>query len=158
MMSQTPTPAQPGTIYKFAQRMFTPATDGSSQTYNVQNGDSQPLTFGIAQQASVNGVSIFQGLLLNATTIKNGQQGSFTPSETVSIFLSSFNNNGMVISQVAGNALTVQLDNQQPVAHIGFNDGQNRFYLMQTGGNPRSLSDVALAPPPDLSPNVKLSS
>lgn len=144
MTSQTVQPAQLGPIYDFSGGVFTTTIQGSANTFNVQNDYGQSLTFGLAQQATINGTSVMAPL--NATPIGNAQQGTFTPIETVSIYLSSYSNNGVVISQVAGSALVVQLTSQQPVANIGFNDAQNSFYLIsQTPATAAvSFTDVAL--------------
>jgi hypothetical protein len=45
------------------------------------------------------------------------------------VFLSNSINNGVVLSQVASNALPVTLTSQNATANIGFNDSNNTFYL-----------------------------
>ncbi|HYI11359.1 MAG TPA: hypothetical protein VEK57_20050 [Thermoanaerobaculia bacterium] len=151
MTSQTDAFAQLGPIYQFAQGIFTTGPQGSANTFNTQNNWGTSLTFGLAQQATVNGAAVMAPL--NAVRIGNAQQGSFTPIETISLYLSSFSNNGTVISQVAGTALTVQLTTQQPVANLGFNNGNNSFFLVNqtTAANALSITSVALGDMPSTS-------
>jgi len=140
--SQTPAPAQEGPIYTFAQGIFTPGAQGSALTYNMLNSQGSTLTFGLAQMATVNGNNATAPL--NAVTILNNENASFTPIETISIFLSSFNNNGTVISQVASTALVVELTSQEPVANVGFNDATSQFILNSQTASFASMTDVAL--------------
>jgi hypothetical protein len=65
---------------------------------------------------------------LNAVPVMTNESASFTPEETVSIFLSNIVNNGVVLSQVASNSLSVTLTSQSASAKIGFNDASNTFY------------------------------
>lgn len=145
MTSQTSAPVQLGPLYDFSGSIFSvDPSPGAPNTYNVENLNGQSLTFGLAQFANINGASVMAPL--NATPIGNDQQATFTPIETVSIYLSSFSNNGVVISQVAGSALTIELTSQQPVANVGFTDSSNSFFLInQTAASGAvSLLDVAL--------------
>jgi hypothetical protein len=130
MTSQTADPAQLGWIYTFAQGMFTGAS-GTGDTFNVNNQmSSQGLSFGLAQSATVNNTTTFAPL--NAVPVLSNENASFTPEETLSIFLSSYSDNGSVISQVASNALSFSLSSKSPTANIGFNDSTNTFYLMSS--------------------------
>ena len=47
----------------------------------------------------------------------------------MSIFLANSVNNGVVLSQVASNALVVTLSSQNAIANIGFTNSSNTFYL-----------------------------
>ncbi|WP_437962987.1 hypothetical protein WME76_48155 (plasmid) [Sorangium sp. So ce119] len=132
MTSQTAAPVQPGYLYTFAQGQFTSAS-GSGGTYNVVNGQVNGFNFGLAQQATVNNTATLAPL--NSVPVLFNEEVSFTPIETVSIFLSSYINNGVVISQIAGAALTVQLTSQSPTATVGFNDATNEFYLIPSAVN-----------------------
>jgi hypothetical protein len=128
MTSVTAGSAQLGWLYAFQNGIFT-GQSGSGSTFNVSDQVSapSPLQFGLAQTANVNGVSVTAPL--NAVPVLYNQQATFTPQEQISIFLSSYQNNGVVISQVAGNALNVTLSSQNPIANVGFNDATNSFYL-----------------------------
>lgn len=107
------------------------------------NAQQNGIVLGVAQYATVNGVNMFSPTL-GVSTLLN-QQASFTPTNTVSIFLSSYRNNGVVLSQIPGNALNLNLSSQQPVANIGFNDSNASFYLASLSAAFRSFADVAQA-------------
>lgn len=139
MTSVTTTPVQPGWIYTFENAQFNGSAGGGSGTFNLENDMQGSFNFGLAQQATVNNVTTFAPL--NAMPVLFNEQASFTPEETVSIFLSSYVNNGVVISQVASNALVVTLTSQTPTANIGFNDASNTFYLLDSA--PVSSSDFS---------------
>ena len=141
MTSQTPSAVQTGWTYTFAQGQFTGASGGQSGSFNVDNQQSNGINFGLAQSATVNGTSVLAPL--NAVPVNMNETASFTPIETVSIYLSSYENNGVVISSVAGNALTVQLTSASSIANIGFNDSNNTFYLNPTTAMV-SHADIAL--------------
>ncbi len=131
MTSQTATPVQTGFTYTFEQGQFTGGPGGQSGSFNVVNNLMNGINFGLAQTAIVNGLSTLAPL--NAVPVNIDETASFTPIETVSIFLSSFENNGVVISQVAGNALAVELTSASPSASIGFKDATNTFFLGGSG-------------------------
>ena len=156
LTTQTTPGIQLGWTYTLQSGFFTGAP-GSTPTFNAANQQqgSTMSTFGLAQPAIVNGANVLAPL--NATTVMYNQTASFTPIENVSVFLSSYSNNGVVIAQVASNALAVQLTSQSPVANIGFNDATNTFYL--AGVSQQSLSmaevvgaDVGLGDQRDLQP------
>jgi hypothetical protein len=143
MTSTTMGPAQLGWLYSFQNGIFT-GQSGSGSTFNTANQANSPsiLNFGLAQTANVNGVSVTAPL--NAVPVLYNQQATFTPLEQISIFLSSYQNNGVVISQVAGNALNVTLSSQNPTANVGFNDATNSFYLQSSlSATPRIALDFA---------------
>jgi hypothetical protein len=141
MTSSTQNPVQTGWTYTFEQGQFTGASGGASGSFNVENQQSNGINFGLAQSANVNGTNVLAPL--NAVPVNMNQDASFTPIETVSIFLSSYANNGVVISSVTGNALAVQLTSASPTATIGFNDANNTFYL--SGSNTALLRQEDLA-------------
>lgn len=126
MSSQTQESVQAGWTYTFAEGQFSGAM-GVGSTFNVNDQANGNWNFGLAQQATVNSSSSLAPL--NAQPVLFNEQASFTPIETVSIFLSTTNNNGVVISQVASDALTVALTSQQAIANVGFNDSTNTFFL-----------------------------
>ncbi|HYO91489.1 MAG TPA: hypothetical protein VEQ40_07630, partial [Pyrinomonadaceae bacterium] len=114
-----------------AQGMFTGAS-GTGTSFNVFNNTSAgSFNFGLAQQATVNNVKTIAPL--NAAPVPYNLTGHFTPREIVSIFLSSYSDNGTVVSQVSGNALAVTLSSAAPSANVGFNDATNTFFLMRPG-------------------------
>lgn len=101
--------------------------------YQVINNDPNLLisgtamvTAGLVQGASVNGSTVLAPIC--AAGVLYNQTALFTPIETIQVYTSSYSNNGIVISQVAGNALTVQYTTN-PKASITYNDQQNQFIL-----------------------------
>ena len=134
MNSVTDVPVQTGWIYTFEQGHFK-SNAGSGDTFNAENQMNEFFSFGLAQQATVNNISTIAPL--NAVTVLFNEEAIFSPQEQISIFLSSCNN-GSLINQVPGNALTVALTSQQPVATVGFNDVQDTFYLISGGSMPPS--------------------
>ena len=129
--SVTNVPVQPGWTYTFQQGQFTGNQGGSNNTFNLQNAQGGMFSFGLSQQAIVNNVPIMAPL--NAIPVLNNEGATFTPEETVSIFLSNVVNNGVVLSQVASNALVVTLSSQTPSASIGFTNTSNTFYMVSEG-------------------------
>ncbi|MBV8299074.1 MAG: hypothetical protein JO083_05980 [Candidatus Eremiobacteraeota bacterium] len=131
MSSTTSGSVQQGWLYTLAGGIFTGTTGGGATTFNAGNAMSQhPFSFGLAQQTFINNVATTAPL--NAIPVLYNESVSFTPLETISLFLSSYSNNGVVISQVAGNALVVTLSSQTPSAAIGFNDATNSFFQQST--------------------------
>jgi len=126
MTSQTSGAAQEGFLYTFANGIFTGAAGGGADTFNAKNAMSSAFGMGLAQQAMVNNVQTFAPL--NVSTVLANENASFTPEITLSVFLSSVQNNGSVLSQVAGNAFSFTLTSQAPSINLDFNDSTNTFY------------------------------
>jgi hypothetical protein len=122
--------AQPGWTYTFKEGVFNAASSTGDSTITITNLQEGPFSFGLAQQAVVNNVQVFAPL--NGVPLQLNQSASFVPGETVSIFLSVTQNNGVVLFQVPPTALVVTLTSQQPVANIGFNQYDSSFYLQNT--------------------------
>ncbi len=133
MESNTNAPVSAGQVYKYGSAgtfTNTPApTNGAFETLNQRHytGKQDAWTMGLAQAATVNGGKISMAPL-NGVIVPYHLSGSFTPIETVSMWLSQYDDNGVVISQVGGGALTVQMTSQSPQASIGFNDAENSFF------------------------------
>ncbi len=127
MQSMTAGPAQTGVQYTFENGFFS-ALPGIGSVFLMGNGTPAPpnFNFGLAQEATVNNSPIFSPL--NIQPVLYNCEATFTPLETVSIFLSSTENNGVVLSQVASQALVVTLNSQNPTANISFNDANNTFF------------------------------
>ena len=125
--SVTGVPVQTGWTYTFQQGQFTGSQGGSASTFNMTNQQTGMFNFGLSQQAMVNNVPVMAPL--NAIPVLTGESATFTPEETVSVFLSNVVNNGVVLSQVASNALVVTLTSAHPAANIGFTDSSHSFYL-----------------------------
>lgn len=128
MSSMTKQPLEEGSLYTFTKNnVFVSSSNGAQGVFDLSN-QAQDMTFGLAQKAVVNQVST--SAPLNAIDVLFNEQASFEPEETLSIFLSSYSNNGCVISQVASNALVVTLTSVNPVANIGF-DGTNNVFVQK---------------------------
>ncbi len=120
--------AQEGIMYTFEQGSFSTGSDAPSDVYSVTNQQkSGTFNFGLAQTAVINGVTA--SAPVSAWPVLYTENTTFTPLETVSVFLSSYNNNGVVITQVASTALPVSLSSQSPTAELQFNDATNSFSL-----------------------------
>ncbi|TDH38183.1 hypothetical protein E2A64_03415 [Pseudohoeflea suaedae] len=87
-------------------------------------GTTPMVTAGLLQGASVNGKNVSAPLC--AAGVLYNQTALFTPIETIMVFTSSYSDNGIVISQVAGNALTVEYTTNNTAA-IAYNDQNNQF-------------------------------
>jgi hypothetical protein len=119
---------QLGMMYTFETNTFNESSCDQSATYNLKNAQGTKFNFGLSQQAIVNGSqSAFAPL--NAIPVLNNQQATFSPIDTVYIFLSTYCGDGVVISGAPGQALAVTLTPQTPVAKIAFNETTNTFYL-----------------------------
>ncbi|WP_315836899.1 hypothetical protein [Bradyrhizobium prioriisuperbiae] len=124
-------PAQPGWVYIFNEGGLEGEPANLGEVCKVVNGRQGPFAFGLAQQATIGGNPMLAPL--NAVTVPFNETVNFTPKETVSICLAPLTSNGVVLSRVPGNALTLSLTAQAPTAVIGFNDESNTFYLISRG-------------------------
>lgn len=141
LTSHTENPVQAGWTYRFEQGQFTGAAGGKAGAFHVNNQQRDSLNFGLAQAATVNNMPVLAPL--NAVRVNMNEIASFTPIETVSIYLSSYQDNGVVISSVAGGALTVELTSEKPAAAVGFNRSNNTFFI--SGQNPPLPSPLDFA-------------
>lgn len=126
--ANTTTPIQLNWVYTFAENVF----DGGQRNkdadgaFYLTNADGKPnLSFGLTQTVNVQGTVV--NAPLNAVHVLNGQHASFTPIETVSIYLSDIEDNGVVISDIASDALVVELTSANNTATIGFNAESSTF-------------------------------
>ncbi|MEP2783585.1 MAG: hypothetical protein ABJO67_10080 [Pseudoruegeria sp.] len=112
---------------------FDPGVSGAvgPTQYEIQNSDpglmigtTAMVTAGLVQGASVNGTTVSSPMC--AAGVLFNQTATFTPIETIMVYTSSYSNNGIVISQVAGNALTVTYTTNT-TASITYNDQNNQF-------------------------------
>jgi hypothetical protein len=126
MSSQTTDTLQIGKGYVFSSNTFSTG-QGTQDCFKLTNSDGATWTFGLAQSATVNGTAALAPL--NAVPVMNNESAVFIPKVKVAIFLSSASDNGTVITDVASEALVVELSTLQPSAAIGFDDGSNTFRL-----------------------------
>jgi hypothetical protein len=123
-----------GNVYTLAGGHFDNGNPNSglpATQYGVYNNDPaftvghvQMITSGLYQGAVVNGQSTQSPL--NAAAVPYLENGYYTPIEIVQVFVSSIQNNGLVISEVISNALTVDLTSQVSQT-IHYNDASNQF-------------------------------
>lgn len=126
--SRTASPAQPGWQYQFSNGYFTGQYQPGSDGYNVTNLMCRDnLSFGLAQQATLNNASVCAPV--NTVPVLYNEQAGFTPQNNIGVFLSSCSSGGIIIDTLPDNALAVQLTAAQPVANVGFNDATKAFYL-----------------------------
>lgn len=134
IQTQSTKVASGGNTYTFENGSFSSGVAGLGPTdYGVDNQDSAVvidgspmITSGLYQGAVINGNNT--AAPLNAVSVLFNETATFTPIETIKVFLSSYDNNGMVISSVAGDALTVTYTDNT-VASIAFNDATNTFEM-----------------------------
>lgn len=119
--------AQPGCTYAFENGMFFLVQESAGGAYGVLNRQAAPgLSFGLAQGITVNGVATSQPI--NAIPLFCNEQASLTPLEQVSIFLSNYSGNGVIIGPPPGQACLVTLTGQNPSATVAFDPERNIFY------------------------------
>ncbi|MDQ3280432.1 MAG: hypothetical protein M3Q69_03370 [Acidobacteriota bacterium] len=132
------TAAEPGWTYAFAHEAFSGAAGGARDAFTVRNELEEPLAFGLAQQATVNGDPITAARDL--MHVAEGRSATFRPHEELSIFLSRNMRSGSVLERIPGNALTVALSTSFSHAEVGFDASLGVFYLRHA-----SLGNVAFA-------------
>lgn len=121
-----------GNMYPFENSQFKNGIRDLEPTqYGVQNldpdirtGPVAMITSGLYQGAMVNGEESVSPL--NAIGVLYNENAIFTPIETIQVYLSLYQHNGQIISEVSSNALTVQFTNQTTQT-IHFNDRTNTF-------------------------------
>jgi hypothetical protein len=129
--ARTSNPALSGYRYVFnSNNLFVNPTPGLTQgTFNVKDlAGRNDWKFGLAQMATIGSAETPVPVPLNVAQVLNNELVTFTPQATVSIFLQSFNNNGVVITEVMSEALTVTLPSTAPSANIGFDNSENTFF------------------------------
>ena len=125
--SQTDQAVQTGSVYTLKDGVFTKGDGGAPGVFTAMNQDADGESFGLAQTAIIHGKPVLAPL--NAIPVNHNQHVTFEPIETVSIYLSDIQDNGVVISDVTSDSLAVELTSETPNAKIGFNDASNTFFL-----------------------------
>jgi hypothetical protein len=119
---------QAGLLYTLnAAGVFVGAPSAGNLTLGIANAHGDALGFGLAQAAVVNGVPVLSPV--NAASLLNGERAGFTPDETVSVYLSPYIENGVLLADVDAGALRVMLTPHAPAASLGFDGASHRFYL-----------------------------
>ena len=118
--------AQLGMIYTFGSNMiFSTAPGGPANVATIINGSGNPMTTGLQQSVSVNGSPV--SAPVNAAALPPQAREGFAPSNVVTIFVAAVSGNGTVLPQIPGNALSLTLSSQNPVANVVFNDQTGSF-------------------------------
>lgn len=99
-------------------------------TYGVLNSDqdNRAMVFGLAQAANVSGTG-FPASPINASLVPKNQPATFTPLDVVQVFLASHTSNGMVITNITSDALTVIFGGDVSTATIKYNADAGKFQL-----------------------------
>lgn len=122
------TPGRTGWRYSFANGEFTTADGGNNpQGYEIVNAQDSPLRFGTTKAALVNGAEYVTATSIFA--VAPGQSRNVTPQASISVFLSTYLNRGMVLRMVPINALLLQLSPGSPLAQIQYDPSTNGFIL-----------------------------
>ena len=101
--------------------------DAGVNNYGIENKYSQQFTFGMAQSVTVNG-NKFDAAPLNSVTVLSKQTAIFNPIEKVTVFLHSKFSNGMIIIDISGKSLEVDLTSKSSVA-IHYDQGSGKFVM-----------------------------
>jgi hypothetical protein len=101
--------AQSGVVYPFANNVFGDA-EGSIDPafYAVYNLSGETLTFGLLQQAVINDHTMAP-TPVNAVSYPYESVASFTPTDTISVFLHKEVETSTIISTTEGQALTLDM-------------------------------------------------
>jgi hypothetical protein len=123
---------QPDWSYTFENRDFAGRQGAGEGIRLVNNMQTPNLRFGLAQGATVNGVSLFNPL--NIVPLLYREEINFTPNAGFEIALSSCDRSGSFAGHVRGKPLVISPGkaSAKSVAaiNVGFNPKNNRFYLI----------------------------
>lgn len=134
LISQTQSPVQPGILNTLENGFFSSAPGGIPPTsFDASNQESgfPILGFGLAQQATMNNGVALPLSPLNMVPVLFNEQVSFIAEVTLSIFLSTAQNNGTVLSSIASGALQFTLTSANPTISLGFDDTTNTFFVSE---------------------------
>lgn len=132
IVTSSTAPASGGNTYTFKASQFGAGVPGINATdMAVYNQDAaitidgvEEITSGLYQGATVNGGA--SASPLNAVPVLYNETATFTPIETIQVFLSNYENNGLVITDVISNDLIVTYTTN-PSQSIYFDDATNTF-------------------------------
>jgi hypothetical protein len=114
--SETLSPVQTNITYILSNGTFTIGPSVSDTAFYAANQQGNEMKLGLAQKATVNGTTVNSPL--NAIPVLFNECVQFTPQESIYIFLSSANANGIEIPSLSNNQPTVTLDTYNPTAKI----------------------------------------
>lgn len=119
--------AQSGTLFRFADGSFSPAGSTAPGTVGVVNSGpgGPPLTFGLAQNAVVNGQGV-GSLAENAVQLFPNQQAAFGFTGATLVWVGN-GRSGTVISGAGPNATQVNFGGSVNSITLSYNAGSGRF-------------------------------
>ncbi len=94
-------------------------------TYGIRNQYAKNLTFGLAQSVTANGDK-YTANPLNAVSVLSKEKVIFTPYEKLKVFLHAEFDNGVVISDITSDALSVDLT-KNSIQTIKYNKQMGTF-------------------------------
>ncbi len=119
-------PANLGSAYTFeASLQFAASGSSNAGTIALTNASSDLTSFGLMQSATVNGTSMSGPT--NVSTVLSQMKTLYTPTETVSLFISEMAESGQVLSSIPSNALTVTLSSTNPTANVIYDRSTGTF-------------------------------
>ena len=123
---------QPDWSYTFENGVFVGSQDAGKGIRLMNNMQTPTLRFGLAQGATVNGVSQFTPI--NAVPLLYREEMNLTPDTRFEIALSSCDRSGSFAGHVRGKPLAISPGKasmvKTSVVNVGFNPNNNRFYLI----------------------------
>ena len=122
-------PATSGVYHPFELGAFSGpyGTTSRPNEYGIENRASDQLTFGLAQSVTANG-NPFEANPLNAVPVLTRQTATFLAKEKLRVFLHGAFDNGVVISEVQGMGLEVDLTTD-PIQTIHYSKSKGGFLL-----------------------------
>jgi hypothetical protein len=129
MMSQAPAAEMQSLI--FASGSFQGAQQGvtlPADTYGVLNNETDvpALTFGLAQEATVSGNAV-PSSPINAQWVPSHQNAAFEPLDVIQVFMQAQTSNGMVLSDVTSQAITLTFSGDAPSQAIAYSAALGGF-------------------------------
>jgi len=118
-------------LYLFTNGTFNLASTDLSlgeNTYEVKNGmptTTKMLTFGLAQDVTANGIN-YAGKPINAVPVMYNESATFTPHERIKIFMQSNLDDGMVISRIKSDSLSLDFTDKTDIT-VKYDSSCGRF-------------------------------
>lgn len=124
--------AASGVLYKLADgaiQAMGPGSDLPDNAYSIRNceDECEGITVGLAQSVSVNGRA-YANNPINAVYVPLGQNVIMQPLESVSIYMENDVRDGMVITKLKSDALTITYD-EETEHTISYNPQTGQFYF-----------------------------
>lgn len=124
--------ASSGVQYQLADgaiQAMGPGSEMPSNCYSIRNNedDCDGILVGLAQSVSVNGRA-FANNPINAVYVPYGQNVMMEPIESVSVYLENDMNDGMVVTKLRSDALTITYSGENEHT-ISYNPATGQFYF-----------------------------